>query len=205
MFGPLPWIMQPSVRSAHCPPLDFLVSSVTITHLRFSAALTPALPRTTPHYPNTHTHTLPPPAPTLHCSEKTLAEGWTGLGGGYEKKNNTSELSFLLWDKSRRVFSSTAGSPQNFITVVTITVTTKIIFVIIFLLSKPSHKPPALINFSLGLRAVIRSRRRALPHQSPNLVQVKVNSAIYSREETSPSSHSIGSSDRRRRDIETTL
>lgn len=40
---PLLWIMQPSVRSAHCPPLDSLVSSVTITHLPFTPALTPNL------------------------------------------------------------------------------------------------------------------------------------------------------------------
>lgn len=125
MFGPLLWIMQPSVRSAHCPPLDFLVSSVTITRLRFTPALTPSLPHRSPPPPL-------PPAPTLHSSEK---HRWG--------KNNTSELSFLLLDKSRRVFSSTAGSPQNFITVVTITVTTKIIFIIIFY-----YLPPPSPNFN---------------------------------------------------------
>lgn len=41
-----------------------------------------------------------------------------------------------------------------------------------------------------------------LPHQSPNLVQVKVNSAIYSREETSPSWCLIMLSDGRREDTE---
>lgn len=185
MFGPHLWIMQPSVRSAHCPPLDFLVSSVTITRLRFTPALTPSLPHRSPPPPL-------PPAPTLHSSEK---HRWG--------KNNTPELSFLLLDKSRRVFSSTAGSPQNFITVVTITVTTKIIFIIIFYYLPLQPPPPqTLINFSLGLEAVIRSRRRVLPHQSPNLVQVKVNSAIYSREKTSPSWCLIMLSDGRREDME---
>lgn len=63
VFRPLLWIMQPSVRSAHCPPLDSLISSVTITHLPFTLALTP---ETSPVPTSLH----PPPPLILHFSEK---------------------------------------------------------------------------------------------------------------------------------------
>lgn len=65
VFGPPGWIMQPSVRSAHCPLLDFLISSVTITHLLFAPALTPNLPRR--NAPSHH-------PPTLCFSEKHCAK-----------------------------------------------------------------------------------------------------------------------------------
>lgn len=46
VFRLLLWIMQPSVRSAHCPPLDFLVSFVTITHLLLTPGPNPEPPPT---------------------------------------------------------------------------------------------------------------------------------------------------------------
>lgn len=46
VLRPLLWIMQPSVRSAHCPPLDFLVSFVTITHLLLTPGPNPEPPPT---------------------------------------------------------------------------------------------------------------------------------------------------------------
>lgn len=56
---PLLWIMLPSVRSAHCPLLDSLVSSVTMTHLLFILVLplnSPVLNLPHPLTPAYHHH-----------------------------------------------------------------------------------------------------------------------------------------------------